>query len=110
MPRLTGALDIACSASWSEGFSNSIGEGLACSVPCVVTDVGDSRDIVSDTGLSVPPRDPQALAGAISSLIAAGKEYRRQLGAAARQRGEKEFSLPAIVRRYEDVYRELVIR
>lgn len=110
MPRLTGALDIACSASWSEGFSNSIAEAMACSVPCVVTDVGDSREIVSDTGLSVPPRDPQALAGAISRLIAAGKEYRRQLGAAARQRIEREFSLPAIARRYEDVYRESMCR
>jgi len=104
IPPLTAALDIACSASTGEGFSNAIGEAMACGVPCVVTDVGDSTYIVGDTGLSVPPRDPETLAQAISRLIDAGVTRRRQLGAAARRRIESEFSLPAIVRRYEDLY------
>jgi glycosyltransferase involved in cell wall biosynthesis len=107
IPRLTASLDIACSASaWGEGFSNSIGEAMACGVPCVVTDVGDSSHIVGDTGLSVPPRDPDALARAIGRLIEAGPEHRRHLGAAARRRIEDGFSIPAIARCYEDLYRE----
>src|SRR5262245_7609710 len=36
-PRVMASLDIACSASWGEGFSNAIGEAMACGVPCVVT-------------------------------------------------------------------------
>src|SRR5215471_6042896 len=36
IPRITAALDVACSSSlWSEGFSNAIGEAMACGVPCV---------------------------------------------------------------------------
>jgi glycosyltransferase involved in cell wall biosynthesis len=108
-PRLISALDIACSNSaWGEGFSNAIGEAMACGVPCVVTDVGDSARIVANTGLSVPPRDLQAMAQAIGELIDAGAPQRTQMGKAARKRIEMEFSLPAVVRRYEELYREHV--
>jgi glycosyltransferase involved in cell wall biosynthesis len=105
IPRLTAALDIACSASaWGEGFSNTIGEAMACGVPCVVTDVGDSAYAVGDTGLAVPPRNPKALADAISQMVAAGPEHRQSLGQSARHRIETEFAIPMIVRRYEDLY------
>jgi glycosyltransferase involved in cell wall biosynthesis len=105
IPRLNNAFDIACSASaWGEGFSNSIGEAMACGVPCAVTDVGDSAYIVGDTGLVAPPREPQALANSIVHLIDMGAAGRRQLGAKARQRIETEFSLPVIVQRYEELY------
>jgi glycosyltransferase involved in cell wall biosynthesis len=108
IPRLNNAFDIACSASaWGEGFSNSIGEAMACGVPCGVTDVGDSAYIVGDTGLVAPPRDPQALAKAIVRLIGMERTGRQQLGAKARNRIETQFSLPAIVQRYEELYRAL---
>jgi glycosyltransferase involved in cell wall biosynthesis len=110
MPRLTAALHIACSASSTEGFPNAIGEAMACGVPCVVTDVGDSTYLVGDTGFSVPARNPEALAHAISQLVAGGPACRQQLGLAARRRIEREFSLPAIVRRYDDLYREQLSR
>jgi glycosyltransferase involved in cell wall biosynthesis len=107
MPRMTAGLDIACSGSaWGEGFSNAIGEAMACAVPCVVTEVGDSPYLVGETGLRVPPSQPEALARAISQLISAGPEYRQQLGAAARRRVEDNFSLPAVVCRFEKVFEE----
>jgi glycosyltransferase involved in cell wall biosynthesis len=106
IPRLNNAFDISCSASaWGEGFSNAIGEAMACGVPCAVTDVGDSAYLVGDTGLVVPPRGPQALANAIVRLIDIGNAGRRQLGAKARKRIETEYSLRAIVQRYENLYR-----
>ncbi len=106
MPQITAALDIACSASaWGEGFSNAVGEAMACGVPCVVTDVGDSAYLVSDTGLAVPPRQPEAFAKALSQLVAGGPSCRQQLGQAARQRIETEFSLASVAGRYEEIYR-----
>jgi glycosyltransferase involved in cell wall biosynthesis len=47
---------------------------MACGIPCAVTDVGDSAAIVSDTGVAVPPRDPQALAEEIVQLLGEGPE------------------------------------
>jgi glycosyltransferase involved in cell wall biosynthesis len=106
IPKLTAGLDIACSSSAYEGFSNSIGEAMACEVPCVVTDVGDSSYLVGNTGVIVPPRNPEAMAHAIGELIDAGSAKRKELGMAARRRIETEFSLPMIASRYEELYKE----
>ncbi|HXZ27014.1 MAG TPA: glycosyltransferase [Terriglobales bacterium] len=105
MPRLTAGLDVACSSSWTEAFSSTVGEAMACGVPCVATDVGETAFIIDNTGLVVPPRDSEALARAILELIRAGGAHRQQLGAAARRRIESEFSLAAIIRRHEELYR-----
>lgn len=99
------AADIACSSSaWGEGFSNAIGEAMACGLPCVVTDVGDSAILVGDTGRVVPPRDPEALAAALSSVLASDHVA---LGKAARRRIETNYSLGAVVTQYEEFYRNL---
>ncbi len=107
IPRLTASLDIACSSSNSEGFPNVIGEAMACGVPCVVTDVGDSAMIVGETGRVVPPRNPQALAECWRELLELGPEGRSRLGSAARHRVEEHFNLPLIVTRYERLYEQV---
>jgi glycosyltransferase involved in cell wall biosynthesis len=110
IPRLTAALDIASTASsYGEAFPLVIGEAMACGVPCVVTDVGDSAIIVGKTGVVVPPKDPQALASGWSQLLLdMSREERVQLGLAARQRIMERFSLGKIVEQYERLYESLV--
>lgn len=108
IPCVMAALDIASSTSAGEAFSNVIGEAMACGVPCVVTDVGDSALIVGDTGSIVPPRNSQALADAWREIIAMGREQRDKLGRAARQRIEEHYSLAAIVASYEKLYGAIV--
>lgn len=104
---IISALDIAVSSSYSEGFPNAIGEAMACGVPCVVTDVGDSAYIVGDTGIVVPPRDPHAMANALEKLLSMGAEERSALGLAARERIISHFSIEAVTKQYENLYYEI---
>jgi glycosyltransferase involved in cell wall biosynthesis len=108
--RFFAALDIATTSSLSESFPVVIGEAMACGTPCVVTDVGDSAAIVGQTGIVVPPKDPEKLADACARLVDAGPEVRRRLGMAARRRVEEKFSLPMVVERYQALYQDLAFR
>lgn len=95
MPAVHNAFDIACSAScFGEGFPNVIGEAMACGVPCVVTDVGDSAYVVGETGLVAPPGNPEALANALLRMIA---RDRRRSGIQARQRILDHFTIPLLI-------------
>lgn len=105
--RLDAALDVATSSSWGEGFPNAIGEAMACGVPCVVTDVGDSALLVGDTGRVVSPRDPEALADAWLALLRVGAEERLRLGALARKRIEERFELSSVAARYRRLHEEI---
>jgi glycosyltransferase involved in cell wall biosynthesis len=110
VPSLTAALDVASSSSsYGEAWPLVIGEAMACGVPCVVTDVGDSALIVGDTGRVVPPKEPKALANAWHELLALSSKDRARLGRAARRRMEERFNLLTAVTRYEELYEELAV-
>jgi glycosyltransferase involved in cell wall biosynthesis len=105
IPDIVAGFDLATLPSaWGEGFPNVLGEAMACGVPCVTTDIGDSAWIVGDVGMVVPPRDPDALADALGRLVALGRDGRRQLGAAARARVIEHFEVDDIVRQYQGLY------
>ena len=109
IPEAMAALDIASSSSaWAEAFPNVIGEAMACGVPCVVTDVGDSAWIVGDTGIVVPPQNPEALAKGWETLIKMRQTDRAKLGKAARDRIKDKYSLPRITRLYETLYKDFL--
>jgi glycosyltransferase involved in cell wall biosynthesis len=102
IPRLNAALDVAVSSSrYGEGFPNVIGEAMACGVPCVVTDVGDSACVVGGTGRVVPKGDAPALASALGEILALAPGERAALGAAARRRVVENFEIGSVARRYE---------
>jgi glycosyltransferase involved in cell wall biosynthesis len=106
LPRLTTALDLAVSASaCGEAFSNTLGEAMACAVPCVATRVGDAPLIIGATGRLVEPRQPEPLATAMAELLALPPGERTRLGWQARRRIEERFALAGVVRQYEEIYR-----
>ncbi|MBF0456427.1 MAG: glycosyltransferase [Nitrospirae bacterium] len=87
------AMDIVTSASISEGLSNVICEAMACRVPCVVTDVGDSGLIVGSTGIAVAKKYPAAMAEAWNIMLNWPAAKTAEMGSMARNRIEEHFSV-----------------
>jgi len=109
--RVLNAFDIhTLSSAFGEGFPNVLGEAMAAGIPCVVTDVGDSAMIVGNTGLSVPPRDPAALANAWRTMLDLPQADFIRLKQEARERIATHFSLSASVAQYEALYEENAAR
>jgi glycosyltransferase involved in cell wall biosynthesis len=109
IPDLMAALDVACSASVGEGFPNTIGEAMACGVPCVVTDVGDTALVVGKTGRVVPPGQPEALARELASHLALTPYEQKTLGAAARMRIYDNYTLAVIAGEYQNLWQKISI-
>ena len=82
-----------------------IGEAMATGLPCVVTDVGDSRHVVGDSGLVVPRRDSDALAQALNTVIIEPIAKRCERGRRARERIERHYQQDAMVAGYVDLWR-----
>jgi glycosyltransferase involved in cell wall biosynthesis len=97
MPAVHNAFDLLCLPSRTEGFPNAIAEAMASARPCVATQVGDVAEIVGDTGRTVPPGAPEALAQALLDVLGLPPPERRQLGLRARSRVAEHYSLDAMV-------------
>jgi len=92
------ALDLVTScSSYGEGFSNVIGEAMACGRSCVVTDVGDAKRIVGDTGYVVAPGNPAALAAAWQEALDASGPEKTRHSQMARERVVEHFSLERLI-------------
>jgi len=89
--------DVYVSSSLSEGFSNSIAEAMSCEVPCVVTDVGDSKTIVGDCGEVIKPNGENLKKG-IENLL---KKDLKKLGKCSRRRIVNNFSMEKMVKKTE---------
>ncbi len=82
---------------------------MVASHAVVATKVGGVPELVEDgvTGFLVPPRDPDALAGALQRLIA-DPELRRRMGEAGREKALRKFTLSRMLCETERVYEEIL--
>jgi len=104
-----GSFDLFVQPSLYESQGLALLEAMAAGVPAIASEVGGVGDVVrhGETGLLVPPAEPEALAGAIVRLAEAPDlALRLTQGAASRVR--EHFSVETMVESYARLYRELV--
>ena len=102
------ALDVFALTSHSETYGMVTLEAMATGLPVVGTGEGGTVEIIvpGETGLLVPPEDPEALAAALEKLYRE-PELRSALGAAGRRRVREEFSHHTQCDRLEALFRKL---
>ena len=105
IPSILGNMDIFVLPSLWEGMSRVILEAMASGKPVVSTNVGGTPEVVIDkeTGLLVPPEDPEKLAEAIVSLIK-DPSMRKRMGENGRRRIENFFTIKRHVDAVENLY------
>ncbi|HYT75504.1 MAG TPA: glycosyltransferase family 4 protein [Vicinamibacterales bacterium] len=92
------AFDVFVMSSLTEGLGTSLLDAMACAKPVVGTTAGGIPEVIVDgtTGLLVPPRDHEAMAGAIVRLLS-DDGMRRAMGAAGHARVRERFSAERMV-------------
>lgn len=103
------SIDIFAMPSLYEGLGVAALEAMAAGKPVVATRVGGLMESVLDnvTGVLVPPRDPEALAGAIAKL-ARSPALAESMGKQGRKRVEQRYSLEKMARENESFYHILL--
>jgi glycosyltransferase involved in cell wall biosynthesis len=109
VPELVAGFDVFALSSNFEGQCLAVGEALAAGVPVVATDVGGVGQTIVDgeTGVLVPPRDPEALADGVAWTLENRDEALR-LAAAGRKRVWRLYRFETMVDSTQALYRRVL--
>lgn len=105
VPQLLSIMDIFILSSKSEGLPITLLEAMAASKPIIATNVGGIPEVIENgiNGILIPPDNSEAMAEAVLELLK-DEEKSKKLGMMARKRFENNFTLPMMVRKYEELY------
>ncbi|HEU6453785.1 MAG TPA: glycosyltransferase [Gemmatimonadaceae bacterium] len=106
VPDILAAADLFVMPSLSEGLPLALVEAMAAALPVVVSDVGGVSEVAvaGREAILVPPGDVARLAEGVSTLLS-DPAARAALGAAARARAVRDFSVSTMCEAYERLYR-----
>jgi glycosyltransferase involved in cell wall biosynthesis len=106
---LLACCDLFVLPSLFEGLPLSILEAMAANKPVVASAIGGNDEVIvhGETGLLVPPADPQALAAAIQTILSK-PELARRLALAGRARVYEQFSAETMIERVTKIYDQIL--
>jgi glycosyltransferase involved in cell wall biosynthesis len=103
------ASTVVALSSISEGLPYTVMEAMMCARATVSTDVGGVAEVAGDTGLVVPPGDPQRFGEALVELLT-DDARRADLASRARHRALEMFRLETMLATFRQLYAELQAR
>jgi glycosyltransferase involved in cell wall biosynthesis len=108
VPDMLNAMDVYVLSSTAEGICNSLLEAMSTALPALATGTGGNPEVVVDgeSGILFPVGDFARLATELNRLRA-HPEIRRELGRQAVRRVRDEFSIEAMIRKYDELYESL---
>jgi len=109
MALYNAAADLLVSPSMQENLPGTIIEAFACGTPAAAFNIGGTGEIIDDkvNGCLVKPFDVGELAGAIAWVLSDGVRASK-LGAAAREKFEREFTARKMCLEYMRLYEEIL--
>lgn len=104
------AADVFVAPSLQDNLPNTVMEAIACGTPCVAFNIGGMPDLIEhhSNGYLAQPYEIEDLARGIAWVVE-NPERHQKLCDRARQKAEQEFTLEVQARRYESLYRELLL-
>lgn len=107
--KIIPAFDLSViSSKWGEGFSNFLGESMACGVPCISTNIGDSAYIIENNNFIVAANDADNLANAIFKYIQLNANEKKNISINLRTKIEENYSALKISKKYYNLYNNLL--
>lgn len=110
IPEILSEIDILVSATvLPEPFSLIVLEAMASGLPVVATRTGGVPEVMADgvTGILVEPKDPKAIAGAVTHLLD-NRDIAEKMGTEGRKRAQELFSIKRFVRDVEKIYNDVL--
>ncbi len=110
VPEWLSALDLFALPSYGdEGVPQGIMQAMACGLPVVSTPVGAITEAVQDgtTGMLVAPKNAQALAQALATLMH-DQTMRQQMGQAGHDYAQQAFGIDVMLDRMTDVCERVI--
>ena len=110
IPIYLNILDLHVLSSQNEAFPNVLAEAMACGIPCVVTNAGESKYILGDTGWLVEPNNSESLAEAIEEALdmMIDKLLWVDLKNQSRRRIVDNFSIKKMIEHYNIVWNDII--
>ncbi len=83
---------------------------MACGLPVIATDYPGVRAVVSEgrDGMLAPQGDPTAVAARMREMVELGTQGRAEMGAAGREKAEREWNWPRLLDRMDGAYAEAI--